>query len=375
MENNRFHLFRWLASIINKDIRRLYINYPFAAALVLLFIWMLAVMLIMTGDWHHIGRIVIFVVLIGMVFFLSTRFRNAKYGKYFVILLSVIASVFGYYLLSPFIEHTESIFFLSTIAISARWGTKPGLAASLLSTLALTFIMINSDVADAAATVLTIGGFLFFSAIIVGSITRQREKALKDQLASQLQIQATYSATLMALTQALETRDFETHGHSDRVTTLSLRIAAKMELSPKEVRNIHWGAMLHDVGKIGIPDYILHKEGPLTEDEWVMMKNHSTIGHAMLKDIPFLQPALEIVLHHHERYDGNGYPQGLKGGDIPLTARIFSIVDSFDAMTSDRPYRKKMSQADALIEIERCSGTQFDPKVVEVFIEAISAGD
>src|SRR4030066_970898 len=161
----------------------------------------------------------------------------------------------------------------------------------------------------------------------------QRERALSGQLAAQLQIQATYSATLMALTQALETRDFETHRHSDPVTALSLRIAAKIELSPKEVRNIQWGALLHDVGKIGIPDYILHKEGPLTEDEWVLMKKHSSIGHAMLKDIPFLQPALEIVLHHHERYDGNGYPQGLKGRDIPLTARIFSIVDSFDAMT------------------------------------------
>ena len=140
MDNNGFHFFKWLASIINKDIRRLYVNYPFVAALVLLFMWMLAVMLIMTGDWHHIGRIVLFVVLIGIVFFLSSRFRNAKYGRYFAILLSVFASVFGYYLLSPFIEHTESIFFLSTIAISARWGTKPGLTASLLSTLALTFL-------------------------------------------------------------------------------------------------------------------------------------------------------------------------------------------------------------------------------------------
>ena len=374
MDNKGFHFFRSLASKINKAMRRLYVDYPFAAALVLLFIWMLAVMFKMTGDWHHIGKIVQFVVLIGVVFFVSSRFRNARYGKHIAILISVIASVIGYYLLSPFIDHTESIFFLSTIAISARWGTKPGLAASFLSTVALTFIMANSLVADVAATVLTIGGFLFFSAIIVGSITRKREKALNDELAAQLQIQATYSATLMALTQALETRDFETHGHSDRVTTLSLRIAKKMELGPQEVRNIQWGALLHDVGKIGIPDSILHKEGPLTEDEWVTMKKHSSIGHAMLKDIPFLQPALEIVLHHHERYDGNGYPQGLKGSDIPLTARIFSIVDSYDAMTSDRPYRKKMSRADALMEIKRCSGTQFDPKVVEVFIETISAG-
>ncbi len=263
MDNKGFHFFRSLASKIYKAIRRQYVNYPFAAALVLLFIWMLAVMLKMTGDWHHIGKIVQFVVLIGVVFFLSSRFRNARYGKHIAILLSVIASVFGYYLLSPFIDHTESIFFLSTIAISARWGTKPGLAAAFLSTLALIFIMANSLVADAAATVLTLGGFLFFSAIIVGSITRQRERALNDQLAAQLQIQATYSATLMALTQALETRDFETHGHSDRVTALSLKIANKMELGPKEVRNIQWGALLHDVGKIGIPDHHSAQRRPI----------------------------------------------------------------------------------------------------------------
>jgi putative nucleotidyltransferase with HDIG domain len=247
------------------------------------------------------------------------------------------------------------------------------LAASLLSTLALFFVMTNTGVDDVATTVLTIGGFLFFSAVIVGSITSQRERALNDQLAAQQQIQATYSATLMALTQALETRDLETHGHSDRVTNLSLRIASKMNLSPKEIRNIQWGALLHDVGKIGIPDHILHKESALTEDEWVVMKKHSAIGYAMLKDIPFLQPALEVVLHHHERFDGNGYPQSMKGNDIPLTARIFSIVDSFDAMTNNRPYRKKMSQADALAEIKRCSGTQFDPAIVEIFIETISS--
>lgn len=373
MSKNRFHFFSWLASRINSSIDRLFINYSFLVAVAFLFIWMLVIMLEMTGDWLHIGRIVQFVVLVGIIFFLSSKFGKTRYGIYFTVILSVIASIVGYYLLSPFIDHTESIFFLATIAISARWGTKPGLTTSILSTLALFFIMTNTGMNNVTASVLTNGGFLIFSALIVGSITHQRERSLNDQLVAQQQVQATYSATLMALTQALETRDFETQGHSDRVTSLSLTLAKEMALNSKEIQNVQWGALLHDVGKIGIPDYILHKPGPLNEDEWMVMKKHPEIGYAMLKDIPFLQPALDIVHYHHERFDGKGYPQSLKGKDIPLAARIFSIVDSFDAMTSDRPYRKKMSKVEALTEIRKCSGSQFDPEIVKIFIKTISA--
>ena len=329
-------------------------------------------MLQVMGDWHHIGSIIQFIVLIAVVFFISSRLGKNSYGKYLIVILSVFVSIISYDLLSPFIEHTESIFFLATIAMSARWGTRSGLATALLSTLALFYLMAGTEMDNAAVTVLTNGGFLFFSALIVGSITTQRERALNDQLAAQQQIQATYSATLMALTQALETRDLETQGHSDRVTSLSLTIAKEMAISSKEVQQIHWGALLHDVGKIGIPDQILRKPGPLNEEEWVVMKKHPEIGYDMLKDIPFLKPALNIVHSHHERFDGKGYPQGLKGSNIPLAARIFSIVDSFDAMTSDRPYRKKISQADAIIEIKRCSGSQFDPEIAKVFIKMIS---
>jgi putative nucleotidyltransferase with HDIG domain len=330
-------------------------------------------MLELTGDWLQIVRIVEFVVLVGAIIYLSSKFGKTRYGVYFSVIISVIGSIIGYSLLSPFIDHTESIFFLATIAISARWGTKPGLTVSILSILALFFLMIYTGMNNLTISVLTNGGFLIISALMVGSITQKREKALKDQLAAQQQVQATYSATLMALTQALETRDFETHGHSDRVTALSLRIAERMGLDSKEVRNIQWGALLHDVGKIGVPDQILRKPGPLNDEEWIVMKKHPEIGFNMLKDIPFLKPALNIVHSHHERFDGKGYPLGLKGSYIPLAARIFSIVDSFDAMTSDRPYRKKMNQADAIIEIKRCSGSQFDPEIVNIFINTISA--
>ena len=365
--------FKNLITRINSSLDRVLANNSFWVAGIIFFIWLSVIMLGMHVNWSHFGRIILFIILVGSIFFLSSRLSNIRHNEYLIGVLSVIVSIIGYYLFSPFIDHTESIFFLATIAISARWGTKPGLMVSILSSLGLVFILNNSGVKDVSTTALTIGGFLFFSALIVGSITLKRERALNDQLIAQQQVQETYSATLMALTQALETRDLETQGHSDRVTSLSLTIAKEMAISSKEVQQIHWGALLHDVGKIGIPDHILRKPGPLNEEEWAVMKKHPDIGYDMLKDIQFLQPALNIVHDHHERFDGKGYPQGLKGKDIPLAARIFSIVDSYDAMTSDRPYRKKMSSVEALNELRKCSGSQFDPEIVKIFIKKISS--
>ena len=147
-----------------------------------------------------------------------------------------------------------------------------------------------------------------------------------------------------------------------------------MKLDGKMIQQIHWGALLHDVGKIGVQAQILRKEGPLTDDEWKIMRTHPVIGFEMLKDIPFLHPVLDVVLHHHERFDGSGYPSGLIGENIPLSARIFSVADSFDAMTNDRPYRKAFSQAEAVEEIQPCVNRQFDPDVVEAFIIAFEKG-
>ena len=358
---------------INSSLDRVLSDYSFWVAGIILFIWLSAIMIGIHANWSHLGKIIQFMILVGIIVFLSSKLSNIKFGEYIIVVLSVVVSIIGYGLFSPFIDHTESIFFLATIAVSARWGTKPGLTTSILSTLGLIFILNNTGVKDVHSTALTIGGFLLFSALIVGSITHRRERALSDQLITQQQVQETYSATLMALTQALETRDLETQGHSDRVTSLSLTIAKEMAISSKEVQQIHWGALLHDVGKIGIPDHILRKPGPLDDEEWVMMKKHPEIGYDMLKDIEFLVPALNIVHDHHERFDGKGYPQGLKGKDIPLAARIFSIVDSYDAMTSDRPYRKKMSSVEALNELRKCSGSQFDPEIVKIFIKKISS--
>lgn len=202
-------------------------------------------------------------------------------------------------------------------------------------------------------------------------LVAQRTKELlekKDEVEKLYsELEGTYEATLQALVTALDLRDNETHGHSYRVVEYAVVVAERMGVSPGEAAWIRRGAILHDVGKIGVPDAILRKPEKLTPEEWVEMRRHPEMGYQMLKHIPFLKPALDIVLYHQERYDGTGYPFGLAGDAIPLGARIFAVVDTFDAMTSDRPYRPALSMDAVRAEIERCTGTQFDPKVVEAF--------
>ncbi|MFQ3610823.1 MAG: HD domain-containing phosphohydrolase, partial [Fimbriimonadales bacterium] len=176
-------------------------------------------------------------------------------------------------------------------------------------------------------------------------------------------------ATLDALLAALDTRDTETEGHSERVAAYTMAMARRLKLSEDELADIEKGALLHDIGKIGVPDSILYKPGPLTPEEWEIMKQHPVIGYRMCMKIDMLRNAAPIVLHHHERWDGKGYPYGLSGEQIPLGARLFAIADTLDAMTSDRPYRKALSFAQAREEIIRCAGTQFDPDLVKLFRE------
>jgi len=184
------------------------------------------------------------------------------------------------------------------------------------------------------------------------------------------QLTETYDGTLEALVLALDARDRETKGHSFRVARYVVAIAREMGVAEGSVELIDMqrGALLHDVGKIGVPDFILHKPGPLTPEEWDDMKRHPHIGFDMLKEIGFLSGAAAIVRTHHERFDGKGYPRGLRSEEIPLGSRIFSIADAFDAMTSDRPYRKALLPEMARAEVLRHSGTQFDPKVVQAFL-------
>jgi putative nucleotidyltransferase with HDIG domain len=197
---------------------------------------------------------------------------------------------------------------------------------------------------------------------------RERSRQLRAALE---ELEATYNATLHALIIALDTRDNESAGHSQRVVDYTLAIARALGVEGQDLDAVARGALLHDIGKIGVPDAILRKPGPLTEEEWAQMREHPTIGYRMLKDIPFLAAAAEIVYAHEERYDGRGYPRGLAGEAIPLGARLFAVADTLDAITSDRPYRQARSRQQAVEEILRCKGTQFDPQVVEAFLKVV----
>ncbi len=193
-------------------------------------------------------------------------------------------------------------------------------------------------------------------------LVADRTRRLEDALA---QLERSYDFTLEALGSALDLKDSGTEGHSRRVTAFSIAMAQKMGLDQNQIKTVARGAYLHDIGKIGIPDSILHKAGPLNEEERALMKTHCQRGHDILRRITFLQEAAEIVLSHQEHYDGSGYPRGLKGGEIHLGARIFAVADALDAMISDRPYRAALPIDYALNEIRTMSGTQFDPAVVE----------
>ena len=189
--------------------------------------------------------------------------------------------------------------------------------------------------------------------------------ALEDALALR---ERTYDATLTALTSALDFRDNETGGHSDRVVAYMELLLDHMNIKGAELATLRRGALLHDIGKIGVPDNVLRKPTALSEAEWAVMKRHPEFGARIISGIPFLEDVARIVRHHHERWDGMGYPDGLKGERIPLGARIFAVGDSFDAMTSDRPYRRGLLIDAAREEIRRCANSQFDPAVVTAFL-------
>jgi response regulator RpfG family c-di-GMP phosphodiesterase len=192
----------------------------------------------------------------------------------------------------------------------------------------------------------------------------QRTAELDGALQS---LEGAYRATLKALVTALETRDSETHGHSERVVAFSLRLGREMNLSEDELTSLEFGSLLHDIGKIGVPDAVLRKPAPLTEPEWYEMRKHPLHGEQILGGIQFLGGASRVVAQHHERWDGSGYPIGLRGEQIDQNARIFAVADAFDAITSDRVYRVCKPYEAAAREIEEWAGRQFDPAVVEAF--------
>jgi putative nucleotidyltransferase with HDIG domain len=188
---------------------------------------------------------------------------------------------------------------------------------------------------------------------------------------SNLELTLAYDRTIEGWSHALDLRDRETEGHTQRVTNLTLSLCRMLDVEEGKLVHVRRGALLHDIGKMGVPDQILLKPGPLSDEEWVMMKQHPRLAFELLSPISFLRPALDIPYCHHEMWDGAGYPRGLKGEEIPLEARIFAVVDVWDALTSDRPYRKAWTSEASLAHIRDQSGKHFDPRVVEVFLEMI----
>jgi ribonuclease P protein subunit RPR2 len=199
---------------------------------------------------------------------------------------------------------------------------------------------------------------------VLYSAERVRRRELEHALETAREM---YVATMKSLAHVVEAKDPTTRGHLDRTAHYGLALARKIDPELAARPEVAYGFFLHDIGKVGIPESILCKTEPLTELEWVVMRSHPNQGARIVEPIPFMGEAVEIVRSHHERFDGTGYPQGLQGEEIPLAARIFAIADSFDAMTSDRPYRSALSTEAAVAEIIAGSGTQFDPTCVEAF--------
>jgi len=204
-----------------------------------------------------------------------------------------------------------------------------------------------------------------FRAVFENAITLYSRLPINSEL-----FQA-YELMIDGFVRALSFRDLETEEHARRVTDLTLQMARMMLLPEEDLIYLRWGALLHDIGKIGIPDQILLKPGKLSDDEWKIMRLHPVYAYQILSPIPHLQPALDIPYCHHEKWDGSGYPQGIRGEQIPLAARIFTVSDVWDALTSSRPYRPAWTEEEAMQYILDQSGKHFDPKMVEIFIAAV----
>jgi putative nucleotidyltransferase with HDIG domain len=205
--------------------------------------------------------------------------------------------------------------------------------------------------------------------MIIGNI----ETSLEHAEQTEAQLDESYNLTLEGWVKALEFRDRETEGHCRRVANLCVQLADQLGLPDEEITLIYRGSLLHDIGKMAIPDSILFKPGPLDETEWEVMHKHPLYAKEMLESIPYLKTAIPIPYCHHERWDGGGYPLGLKGEEIPLPSRLFTIIDHWEALSSDRPYRKAFTKDEIVVYIENNAGIIFDPRITRIFLNMILA--
>jgi len=217
---------------------------------------------------------------------------------------------------------------------------------------------------------------IVFTAVLQKRIIQSWEQAVEEAQQSEQRIREAYVLTLEGWAKTLEFHDRETLGHSQRVTSLSQRLAEKLGINdPQELEYIRWGALLHDIGKLAIPYEVLRKESELSQEDWEIIKNHPNLADQLLGNIQYIRPALAIARFHHENWDGTGYPRKLKQEQIPFHARMFSVVDNWDALTTDRPYRKAWSREKTISYLREQSGKKFDPAIVDVFITKVATID
>jgi putative nucleotidyltransferase with HDIG domain len=256
-------------------------------------------------------------------------------------------------------NHLYVFYILATIFLGIGFYNKPPLFLILLTTLVVISRYLHTPELTTLVSLLLLEATYIIIMFISVSFMKSNQKIKEDHL-----------ELILALSKALDSRDTYTSNHSTNVARYASEIAKKMKLPQNDIEIIYKGGILHDIGKIGIPENILLKPGSLTSEEYHIIKNHPNIGYEMIKHVSDFNETgvLDIVLYHHERYDGKGYPRGLAGTEIPLFARIMAIADSFDAMTSKRVYRNEIDLENTLIEIKRNKGTQFDPEITEVFL-------
>lgn len=337
------------------------------------------------GEWTWVA------ILAGMyaVLLILTIFRQIDYRIRGVAVLLTGYAAAGFALLIDGLAGDGRIFLtLLPILAFILIGLRSGWIATAFSLLAYFIFGITGDVGmfrgflensilAAAApfgtgfwfmTWATLAALLLPAMTLLDRFHRLQLRSFRAEQRASAKLTLAYDATLGGWARALEVRDQDTEGHSRRVSELTLELARALGISGDELEQVHRGAILHDVGKIGIPDSILHKPGPLSSDEWEIMRKHPEYAYRLLSPIQFLTPALEIPYCHHERWNGSGYPRKLSGEQIPLSARVFAVADVWDALLSDRSYRKAWSEERARDYIASNAGIQFDPKAVEVFM-------
>ena len=283
----------------------------------------------------------------------------------------LLCSVIGAHWVTPVSTHgwhsvhlTLRLLLFIPVVLAAIWFNLRGalIVAAATTLLYLPYIVIQwVDQIGENMNQLAVLILLWFIALLTGVLVAKEKTVLR-------QVAETHEGAVIALISALDAREHDTELHSLRVREYALRLGRELALGAHELKVLGQAALLHDVGKIGVPDNVLLKPGPLTDDEWDLMRAHVIIGKQILQPAPFLQNAAEIVYCHHEKFDGSGYPRGLKGEEIPLGARIFALVDAYDAIVSKRPYKEELTPAMARERIIADAGCAFDPKIVEAFV-------